>query len=167
MGMVHRLGWGVWGGLALFLLMLGGAVSACGPDPARVNWAASGVQVTGLELALGGDGHKFVVGEYALEGQEWSAGRAREFRDRVLLTLQLRGPERQVWGYATRTYADGGTFTFRLSGMLQPVWRDPEVMVMTGRTHSVWSDGLVSHRPMVWIELRLDPQTGRISAKAP
>jgi hypothetical protein len=123
--------------------------------------------VTGLELPLGGDGHKFVVGEYALEGEERSAGSAREFRDRVVLTLQLRGQERQVWGYATRTYADGETLTFRLSGMLQPVWRDPEVMVMTGRTHSVWSDSLISHRPMAWIELRLDPQTGRISAKAP
>ena len=121
-------------------------------------------------MPLAGSGYTFLVGEYALEGRE-GAEPARAFRDRLLLTTHLRGREGQVFGFATRRYADGATQAFGLSGTLRPVGApgtDPRVMVVAAWVHTVGPDGgPTGYRPRAWVTLRLDPRTGRISAEAP
>ena len=158
----------VWQTMPGIVLVLAAAAGGCLPDPTQGKWEASGVQVTRIELPLADSGYTFRVGEYTLEGREGTEHGARVFRDRFLLTTNLRGRDGQLWGYATRTYADGTTRTFGLSGTLRPVWTEPGVMIVVAYAHPVGPDGgPTGHRPRAWVELRLDARTGRISAKAP
>lgn len=163
--MRHRSGWRVWRAVLAFAVVLALGGGGCGRDQALVTWTASGTRVTRLDMPLD-HAHSFMVGEYVLEGREGSGPGARAFRDRLLLTAHRRGDEGHVWGYGTRTYADGATQSFGLSGMVRAVGRDPEVMAMTGWVQFIGPDGLVTYRPRAWVELRLDPANGRISVEA-
>jgi hypothetical protein len=107
--------------IAVFIVMLSVAGSGCDRKPIPVTWAASGIQVTRLDMPLDGSGHTFMVGEYTLDGREGSGRGAREFRDRVLLTTHASWLEGHVLGYLTRTYAGGHVRTFRLSGTMERV----------------------------------------------
>lgn len=157
----------VWGTLLAAAVMLAIAGGGCLRDPSRVKWTASGVQVTRLEMPLAGSGYTFLVGEYALDGREGPEPGGRAFRDRILLTAHLRGRDGQVLGFGTRTYADGTTRAYGLSGTLRPVGTEPRVMVVAAWAHPIRPDGPIGFGPAAWVELRLDPRTGRISAEAP
>lgn len=163
--MIHRSVWGVRAAIIVFMVVLSAAIGGCNPKPLPVTWTANGVQVTRLEMPLDGRGYAFVVGEYTLEGRENSGRGAREFHDRMLLITHLAGPVSHVLGYITRTYTGSGTLTLRFSGVIERVERDPEAMVVTGRAHMLGPGGPVIYASMSWVELRLDPATGRISAK--
>lgn len=161
----------VWWTIAGIVVVLTAVASGCLRDPTQVKWAASGVQVTRIEMPLARSGYIIVVGEYTLEGREGPEPAARTFRDRLLLTTHLRGREGQVLGFATRSYADGTTRAFSLSGTLRPVGplgADPRVMVVAAWTHPVSPDGgPAGSRATAWVTLRLDPKTGHISTEAP
>lgn len=166
--MMARTNGTLWQPMAGIAVLLAAAASGCLPDPTQVKWEANGVQVTRLDMPLAGSGYTFLVTEYALEGQEGAEQGARAFRDRFLLTTHLRGRDGHVVGFATRTYADGTTRAFGLSGTLRPVWTEPGMTVVTAYAHPIGSDGgPTNHRPRAWVQLRLDVRTGRISAKAP
>lgn len=157
--------------VAGIVVTLTAAASGCLRDPTQVKWAASGEQVTRLEMPLGAGGYSFLVAEYALEGREGTEPGTRPFRDRLLLTTHLRGRDGQVLGFGTRTYADGTRGTFSLSGTLRPVGplgADPRVMVVAGWVHPVGPDGgPAGLRPRAWVTLHLDVRSGRITAEAP
>jgi hypothetical protein len=164
--MFHRSDWGRCGAIGVFLGVFAVAGGGCMRDPPPARWAASGVQVARLEMPLGGSGHTFMVGEYVLEGREGAEPDARQFRDRLLLTTHLRGRDGRVWGYATRTYADGTTRVFSLSGMVRRDGTNPQVIALAAWVQQYRLDGPVSYGPTDAVELQLDPASGRISAEA-
>lgn len=163
--MMHRSAWRIWTAITMFAVVLSAASTGCNKQPIPVTWTASGIQVTRLDMPLDRSGHTFMVGEYTLEGRESSGRGAREFRDRMLLTIHLRGFESHVLGYIARTYASGGTLALRFSGVIDRAGQNPKEMIVTGRVHMLGPGGLVTYATMSWVELRLDPASGRISAK--
>ncbi|MCI0369794.1 MAG: hypothetical protein L0214_00065 [candidate division NC10 bacterium] len=148
------------------VVVLAAAAIGCTVDPRPPRWAATGSQLAHLEMPLGGSEHAFIVSEYALEGREGPEPGAREFRDRLLLTTHLRGQSGRVWGYATRTYADGTTRIFGISGMVRPEGPNLGVIALAAWVHEYRLDGPVSYGPTDAVELRLDRASGRISAEA-
>lgn len=151
--------------------VLAAAASGCLGEPSQVKWAANGEQVTRLEMPLGASGYTFLVAEYTLEGSEEPESHARPFRDRLLLTIHLRGRDGQVLGFGTRTYADGTRRAFSLSATLRPVGTlgaNPRVMAGAAWVHPVELEGgPTGYRLRGWVGLRLDVRTGRITAEAP
>lgn len=167
--MKHGVRWDTWMAILGFLVMLGTTAAGCYyPNPTATPWEATGVQVTRLELPLGGDGQSFKVGEFILEGREGSGASERQFHDRALLIIHpFRGPDGEVSGYLRRTYASGGRRALRLLGTIERVAGNPETLIAGGRVYTVES-GSGGTRPFAWIgsfELHLDPATGRLSAR--
>ncbi len=163
--MTHRWGWTVRRTIAVVAVVLSATASGCDRTAIPVMWEASGVEVTRLEMPLDEHGNIFIVGEYALEGQEGSGDGARPFRDRALLTTHDLGLEGQVLGYITRTYDGGQTRTFRLYGTVRRVARGAKTMVVIGRAHGLRPASTGPYPFMAWVELRLDAASGRILAK--
>lgn len=158
--------------MVAFLVLLSAA--GCGRDgrPVRVVWEASGVQVTRLDLPLGGDGNAFVVSEYLLEGQEVSGRGVRQFRDRMVLTTRFTGRESPfhgyvVQGYINRTYGNGVVRAVRLQGRMELLAGHPEEALVIGGVYPVGSGGGTDNRLVstVSFQIRLDPASGRILAK--
>jgi hypothetical protein len=157
--------------VALLLIL---SAAGCGRDrnPPQVVWEASGVQLTRLDLPLGGDSRSFVVSEYLLEGQEASGRSVRKFRDRMVLTTEITGPESPfhgyvVQGYINRTYGNGRNLALRLHGRMEPPTGNPGEALVIGRVYPVGDGGAISNRTLFMdrFEIRLDAANGRISAK--
>lgn len=160
----HRLGWKVRRRIAAYVMFLGAATNGCDGASVPLTWTASGAQLTGLEMPLDRQG-TFIVAEYALVGRERFGRNTQDFRDRMLLTIHDQGIQSHVLGYITRTYDRGQVRTFRLVGTPRRVAQDAKTMIVTGRAHGVGTKSGISYAPMAWVEIRLDPTTGRISAK--
>lgn len=160
----HRFGWEVRRTIAAYVMFLGAATNGCDEASVPLTWTASGARLTGLEMPLDQHG-TFIVGEYTLVGRERFGRNTQDFRDRMLLTIHDQGIQSHVLGYITRTYDRGQVRTFRLVGTPRRVAQNSKMMVVTGRAHGVGTKSGTSYAPMAWVEIHLDPTTGRISAK--
>lgn len=165
--MAVAFGWAVRTAMAAFVVALTTAIVGCSRNAPAIEWVASGIQVMQLDLPLSGDGDTFTVREYVLEGQAASDKGLRQFRDCLLLTSHLSGGKGEVLGYMNRTYDDGTKRALRLLGRMERPPGNPEAMIVNGRTYLLQPEKGASES-LKWVDmvqLRLDPASGRISAK--
>lgn len=152
---------------AIIAIGVGAVTAGCHSGGRPVGWHAVGVRVAELSMPLGtGADGDFRTVELRLRGSEDGPSPLR-FEERVLLVRDDNVQYQCVSGYAERTYPDGRTTRFRLSGCMSPnaTARAGGPVVLKGVRYVVSEAGTILYGTVADFEMKIERDTWAVEVQ--